>query len=128
MNRQTLLGRHDTDVGAGEFDSIAWVLTTHCGIHDTGLYQAAVLFGSEDAPTRVDLFLSSQPLVTDQPAFTWYPDETSEDELIRRFYEHRKAEAMKVQKELEDARSRGASKEEISRLWNKMIDAGDTGD
>jgi len=67
----TVLTRHDTDVGIGEFDSIAWALEVHVGIADSGEYQFAILEGNEDWPDNIEFYVAAEPTVYDEPAFVW---------------------------------------------------------
>lgn len=69
--RETFLTRHDTDVGEGEFDSIAWAMETHVDMIDDGKYQSAILYGNEDDPKRIDFYTEENPRVDTVPAFVW---------------------------------------------------------
>ena len=68
------LTRHDS-VGCEPYDSIAWAFEIHVKQPDTRVYNAAVLYGNEDAPSRIEFYTSPTPLVTDAPAFIWEPQE-----------------------------------------------------
>jgi hypothetical protein len=70
-----LLTRQDKGVGEGPFDSVNWALTTHVKIVDDGFYNSAVLYGSEDAPSRIDFYTQFDPQVTDTVAWSWQPRE-----------------------------------------------------
>jgi hypothetical protein len=61
-------------VGDGVFDSIAWALEVHVKIPDTGKYNAALLYGNEGAPDKIEFYTQREPLVTDKVAFTWKPE------------------------------------------------------
>jgi len=70
-NSKTLITRKDYHLGDGVFDSLAWALSEHCKIPDTGEYKAAVLYGNEDSPQRIDFYTQPYPLVTDKVAWVW---------------------------------------------------------
>ena len=69
--KETLLTRYDDGLGEGIFDSIAWALSTHVKIPDTGEYRAAVLYGSEDSPEMIEFYTQAEPLITDHVAYRW---------------------------------------------------------
>lgn len=73
--KETWLTRHDTDVGEGEFDSIAWAFENHVKQEDEGKYDSAVLFGNEDAPERIEFYTFESPTITDTPAWIWRAEE-----------------------------------------------------
>lgn len=69
--RETMLTRKDDDVGEGVFDSIAWALEVHCKLPDRGVYNAAILYGNEDAPEMIDFYAQPEPRITDSVAWRW---------------------------------------------------------
>jgi hypothetical protein len=74
MAQEILLTRTDDNVGVGLYDSIAWAYEVHVKQPDPRSYNAAILYGNEDAPERIDFYTSPEPLVTDKPAFIWMPE------------------------------------------------------
>jgi hypothetical protein len=74
MPRETLMTRHDADLGVGLFDSIAWAFEVHVRKPDDSRYQAAILYGNEDSPERIDFYFEAEPLVTSTVAYTWVPE------------------------------------------------------
>lgn len=68
--KQTYLTRAD-EVGATPFDSIAWAFEVHVGSPDTREYQAAILYGNEDAPEQIMFWRSDSPAYGDAPDFVW---------------------------------------------------------
>jgi len=69
---QKLMTRHDTEVGDGEFDSIAWIFSEHLNEPDLGEYNAAVLeCVNEDWPTRIELYRTADPRVNQTPDRVW---------------------------------------------------------
>jgi len=70
--KQTLMTRKDEGVGEGQFDSIAWLFSEHIKEPDTGEFHAAVFYGhNEDAPERIDLYRTAEPLVTTPVDRVW---------------------------------------------------------
>ena len=69
--KETLLTRKDDSVGDGLFDSIAWAFSEHLKTADTGVYNAAILYGNEDAPEMIDFFTKAEPLITDHRGYRW---------------------------------------------------------
>jgi hypothetical protein len=69
--------RHDTDVGAGEFDSIHWLFETVLDEPDPqdvdpGLpVDSAMVYGNEDSPERIEFYSLESPLITDTPVRVW---------------------------------------------------------
>lgn len=72
---QQLITRIDENLGVGVFDSVAWALSEHVKVPDTLEYNAAILYGSEDCPSKIEFYTQAGPLVTDTVAFTWVRDE-----------------------------------------------------
>ena len=80
---QTFLTRSDA-VGATPFDSIAWALETHVGIPDTGRFNAAMLYGNEDCPERIEFYTQAKPLITDAVAWVWpVPEDTPDVQEVK---------------------------------------------
>jgi hypothetical protein len=69
--KQALLTRKDSEVGDGLFDSIAWAFSEHIKETDTGEFNSALLYGNEDAPERIELYRTSEPLVDTPIDRTW---------------------------------------------------------
>ena len=44
-----------------------WLLNTHLGGRTDIMFDSFVLYGNEDCPTKVELYVDSEPLVTDEP-------------------------------------------------------------
>lgn len=66
----TLLTRQDNFGNKDLFDSIKWAIETHVKEPDTGVYNFAVLYGSEDSPDRID-FYTDEPTVNAPPRRIW---------------------------------------------------------
>lgn len=69
--KETMLTRHDRAEWGELFDSIAWALETHCKTIDRSVYNAAILYGNEDAPEMIDFYTQAEPLITDTVAWRW---------------------------------------------------------
>ena len=67
----SFLTRKDSEVGEGDFDSIAWAFETHVKAPDTGEYQTAVLYGNEDAPERIEFFKNADPNHDEVADYIW---------------------------------------------------------
>jgi hypothetical protein len=52
----TYLTRKDEGVGEGLFDSVKWALETHVQIPDECIYNFALLYGNEDAPSKIEFW------------------------------------------------------------------------
>ncbi len=66
--------RADADLGEGLFDSIAWAFSEHVKEPDNAEYRAAVLYGNDDAPVRIDFYTQESPEVSDKIARVWRPE------------------------------------------------------
>jgi hypothetical protein len=74
--RQVYLTRHDTDVGVGVFDSIAWAFETHLHTQDTGEYHFALMTcWNEDSPTKIE-FWRGEPQYNTNPDYVWKSEES----------------------------------------------------
>ena len=74
--KTTYLTRKDADWVVGdqvstEFDSIAWAFEVHVNRADEGIYHAAMLYGNEDCPAKIEFYTQAEPTVNDAPAWTW---------------------------------------------------------
>ena len=86
----TILTRKDTDVGAGEFDSIKWAIETHMKEKDDGTYNHGVLEGNEDSPTQIRLW-KQDPQWKTPPDRVWTPctcDHSASDVVIDPYCQH----------------------------------------
>lgn len=71
MANETLLTRKDDNVGEGLFDSIEWAFSEHLKEPDNPEFNAAILYGNEDAPDRIDFYREAEPLITSKVARVW---------------------------------------------------------
>ena len=69
--RETFMTRHDSEVGEGIFDSIAWAYEVHLHESDPGDFDSAILFGNEDCPQRIEFYSLESPTIDDTPARVW---------------------------------------------------------
>ena len=44
-----------------------WLINTHLGGRNDLKFEAFILYGNEDCPTKVELYVDQEPLVTDEP-------------------------------------------------------------
>ena len=65
--------RKDTNVGVGEFDSIAWAFEVHVKQTDTRYFNSAILRGNEDSPEEIHFFRSANPL-NEAKSTVWTPE------------------------------------------------------
>ena len=75
----SFLTRHDSEVGEGIFDSIAWALSQHAERIDTGEYNTAVLYGNEDAPDKIEFFKNADPNHDEVADYLWTSPDSSHD-------------------------------------------------
>jgi len=68
--RETLLTRTDDNLGDGLFDSIAWAFEK-IGLPDNPKVKAAVLYGNEDDPERIDFYKQASPKITNHTVMVW---------------------------------------------------------
>lgn len=59
------------EVGEGPFDSIAWALEIHVKAPDSREFNAGMLFGNEDAPSRIEFWRAANPGHGAEPDFVW---------------------------------------------------------
>ena len=69
--KEVMLTRKDDNLGDGVFDSIAWAFEQHVKTPDTGEFNAAILYGNEDAPCCIDFYREPEPLITSHVALRW---------------------------------------------------------
>ena len=62
---------NDDRLGEGSFDSIKWALETHCRMTDNAVFNSAILYGNEDAPSKIAFFSQADPEFGDTPLYTW---------------------------------------------------------
>ena len=48
-------------------DDLTWLKETHLQGRGTPAFGAAMIYGNEDCPHRIELFEQAEPLVTDRP-------------------------------------------------------------
>lgn len=49
-------------------DDMSWLYETHLGPQIKRCFKSAVMHGNEDAPHKIELYESANPLITDTPA------------------------------------------------------------
>lgn len=50
-----------------EIADCVWLRDVHLGGRTDYKFSSFVLYGNEDAPTKVDLYVNTDPLITDEP-------------------------------------------------------------